>query len=194
MPSTATLVTFRTAPRAARAAGSHLYPLDRAYAVAGLMPPSARVIAPDEMPPPYRSLLVHDDDMTRALEGHAGGPLVIRPLCVTLRTRWYLRRVLLVHASSGRPCGMGAVRGALDAFSARVRNQIVHGEVPLGRVLRDGRLAYRRETTALLAIEPNAEMMGVFWMRAPQTLYGRQTVLTLKGVRIGQVVDVLPGL
>lgn len=191
MPSSARLVSFRQSARAPRAMGSSLYPLDHAYSQAGLAPPSARAVAPDGIPEPYRSMLVHDDDMTHTLERHVDGRLVVRPLWTRLFRRWYLRRVLLVQESTGRPIGMGAVRLALDAFGPRVRSQIVRGEIPLGRILREARIGYRRRPLRYLAVAPNAEMMGVFWMRAPETLYGRQTVLTLEGAKIGQVVDVL---
>ena len=75
---------------------------------------------------------------------------------------------------------------------ATCTRSIVRGEVPLGRVLRDARLAYRRQTRALLAIEPNAEVMGVFWMREARTLYGRQTEVIHHGAKIGDIVEVLP--
>ena len=35
-------------------------------------------------------------------------------------------------------------------------------------------------------------MMGVFWMREPRTLYGRQTEVSLAGKKIGDIVEILP--
>jgi hypothetical protein len=35
-------------------------------------------------------------------------------------------------------------------------------------------------------------MMGVFWMREPRTLYGRQTEMTVGGRKIGDIVEILP--
>jgi hypothetical protein len=35
-------------------------------------------------------------------------------------------------------------------------------------------------------------LLGVFWMREPRTLYGRQTELTLQGRKVGDVVEILP--
>ena len=45
---------------------------------------------------------------------------------------------------------------------------------------------------AFLAITPNPEMMGVFWMREPKTLYGRRTEIVRDGAKIGDIVEVLP--
>ena len=192
MSSSARLVRFRPKARTVRASGGLLYPLDRAYAMAGLEPPAAAVIEARELPEPYRGLLVHDSDMTHTLERHVGDRVVIRPLSTSLRGRWYFRRVLLVQASSGRPVEMGAIRIAIDVFAARVRTQILGGEVPLGRILREAGLDYKSRPQRFLAITPNSEMMGVFWMREAQILYGRQTVVTLDGAKIGQIVEVLP--
>ena len=41
-------------------------------------------------------------------------------------------------------------------------------------------------------VVPNAEMMGVFWMREEKTLYGRRTEVMLDGRAIGDIVEVLP--
>jgi len=41
-------------------------------------------------------------------------------------------------------------------------------------------------------VVPNAEMMGVFWMREAKTLFGRRTEVLLDGKAIGDIVEVLP--
>jgi hypothetical protein len=35
-------------------------------------------------------------------------------------------------------------------------------------------------------------MLGVFWMNEPRALSGRQTVVTLRERRIGDIVEILP--
>jgi chorismate-pyruvate lyase len=169
-----------------------LYPLNIVYAQAGIVPPVARRIAPEDIPLPYRSLLVHERDMTYTLEQHFGGRIVLRALSTFTKGRWFFRRVLLVLEYSGRPVEMGAIRIDLQAFPARIRAGILRGQVPLGRLLRDGRVGYRSRPRVFLALTPSAEMMGVFWMREPKTLYGRQTEMTLDGRKIGDIVEVLP--
>ena len=72
-PARAATSTRRTVP-------SPLHPLDLAYTRAGLEPPAATPIAPEKIPQPYRSLLVHQRDMTLTLEAHFGGRVVLRPL------------------------------------------------------------------------------------------------------------------
>lgn len=169
-----------------------LYPLDVAYDRSGVQHPQVTVVAPDEIPQPYQSLLVHDIDMTVTLERHFGGRVTLRPLATFTRGRSYFRRVLLVHEYSGRPVEMGAIRMRLDAFDQGLRDQILKNTIPLGRLLRDARFKYQSRAVAFLAVTPNPEMMGVFWMREPHVLYGRRTEIMRGGSKIGDIVEVLP--
>ena len=57
-----------------------LYPLDIAYEQAGVQAPVVRAISPKDIPSPYRSLLVHENDMTVTLERHFGGRVALRTL------------------------------------------------------------------------------------------------------------------
>ena len=169
-----------------------LFPLDSVYERAGVEPPAVRAIAPDDIPHPYRSLLVHTADMTLTLERHFGGRVTLRPLSTFRKGPWYFRRVLLAQEYTGRPLEMGAIRIRIDAFSPRVRRQILQNEVPLGRLLRDRHIRYESRPKVFLAITPNPEMMGVFWMREPRTLFGRRTEVIHDGSRIGDIVEILP--
>lgn len=169
-----------------------LYPLNVVYARAGVDMPAWRMVTPDQIPAPYRSMLVHDDDMTSTLEHHYGGQVVLRALSTFSRGGWYFRRVLLVQEYSGRPVEMGAIRIKLGAFETRLKAAILKNEVPLGRLLGEGRFNYASRVKGYVALTPNPEMMGVFWMREPRTLYGRRTEIMHASRKIGDIVEVLP--
>jgi len=168
------------------------YPLDVVYAQAGIPAPATREIAPHRIPPPYRSLLVHERDMTLTLEAHFGGRVALRALSTFKEKHSYFRRVLLVKEYSGRPVEMGAIRIDLRAFAPAIRRQILANEIPLGRLLRDGGVDYQSRPQVFLKVTPNSEMMGVFWMREARALYGRKTEVTLHGRKIGDIVEILP--
>jgi hypothetical protein len=168
------------------------YPLDVVYAQAGIPAPQTRDVAPSRIPLPYRSLLVHERDMTLTLESHFGGRATLRALSTFRKGESYYRRVLLVQEYSARPVEMGAIRIDLRAFKPRIRTEILRNRVPLGRLLRDGGVDYRSRPTVFLAVTPNSEMMGVFWMREPRTLYGRQTEMSVDGRKVGDIVEILP--
>ena len=169
-----------------------LFPLDFVYDRSGVEQPEVELIDPDDIPLPYRSLLVHRTDMTLTLERHFGGRLALRPLATFVQGPWYFRRVLLAQEYTGRPVEMGAIRIKVPAFPARIQKQILKNDVPLGRLLRDGGIEYESRPTVFLSVTPNAEMMGVFWMRESKTLYGRRTEMIHKGAKVGDIVEVLP--
>jgi chorismate-pyruvate lyase len=144
------------------------------------------------IPPPYHDLLVHENEMTSTLEEHFDGPLTVRVLSSFSKGRSYFRRVLLALERTGRPVAMGGVRLSLEGFNPAIRARILRERVPLGRILRDAGIVYGSRPSAFLRVTPNAEMMGIFWMAESQTLYGRQTFVTLGQARIGDIVEILP--
>lgn len=169
-----------------------LFPLDFVYARSGVEQPRVQAIEPDEIPLPYRALLVHRSDMTLTLERHFGGRVALRPLATFQHGPWYFRRVLLAQEYTGRPVEMGAIRIRIRAFPARIQKQILKNDVPLGRLLRDGGVDYESRPIVFLSVAPNSEMMGVFWMREAKMLYGRRTEMMHNGTKIGDIVEVLP--
>ena len=169
-----------------------LYPLDALYARAGIASPVVKQTPAERIPPPYHSLLVHENEMTFTLERHFGGRVAVRVLTSFSKGQSYFRRVLLAMESTGRPVSMGAVRLKLDAFSPRVRARILSEKAPLGRILSEAGIQYGSHPTAFFTVTPNAEMMGVFWMPEPRTIYGRRTQVTVAGKNIGDIVEILP--
>ena len=181
-----------TARRTAALRNGILYPLDLHYARLGIAPPVARKTSLPRIPSPYYDLLVHQNEMTKTLERHVGGPVGIRVLSILSTGRWYSRRVLMVAESSACPVAMGAVRIRLDAFDTGTRTRILRQQTPLGRVLREAGVDYRSLPTAFFEVTPNGEMMGVFRMREAHRLYGRQTQLMLGATKVGDLVEILP--
>src|SRR5438034_1010750 len=81
----------------------YAYPLDEFYAQAGRQLPVIEPIAGEAMPEPYRSLLVHNRDMTPTLEQFHGGTVHLRVLRREERGDFYLREVVLALEASERP-------------------------------------------------------------------------------------------
>jgi hypothetical protein len=162
------------------------------YRRSGIALPKIRMIEPERIPFPYRTLLAHTSDMTLTLERHFGGPLVVRPLATFRRGDWYVRRVLLAQTYSGKPVEMGAIRITVKGFNQRLRRQIFDNRVPLGRLLRDGGVQFESRPQHFFEVTPNSEMLGVFWMREPRTLYGRRTEIFIGASKFGDIVEILP--
>ena len=90
-----------SAPTRITSTDGMLFPLDFVYARSGVELPQVKAIDPDDIPLPYRSLLVHHTDMTLTLERHFGGRVALRPLATFLHGPWYFRRVLLAQEYTG---------------------------------------------------------------------------------------------
>jgi hypothetical protein len=185
-------VSGRALPASQQSQSGILFPLDFVYERGGIPLPAIRLLAPDTIPYPYRTLLAHTNDMTLTLERHFGGRLVVRPLATLHRGAWYVRRVLLAQEYSGKPVEMGAIRINVKSFPERLQRQIFANEVPLGRLLRDGGVGFESRPRWFFEVTPNAEMMGVFWMREPRPLYGRRTEIFVGASKIGDIVEILP--
>jgi chorismate-pyruvate lyase len=179
-------------PEASRATRRQNSPLDVSYQQAGIDPPQLVSVTEAQIPEPYRTLLVHEGEMTRTLEEHVGGRVGVRVLSTRARASHYVRRVLLVEEASGRPVAMGAVRLALQALPPAVRNEVIRGRVPLGRLIRSAGIDFLSRPTGYLAVTPNAELMGLFWMKAPDRLFGRTTDVFVRARKIGEIVEILP--
>jgi len=194
MSSTLRLIAPRSAERhrPVRRKRGLLFPLDLTYQRAGVQGPSATAISPSSIPPPYRELLAHEHSMTATIERHFGVRVALRSMCAWSRGHWYYRRVVLTREDSGRPVEMGAIHLNLQTLSRNIRAQILQHQVPIGRVLDDGSVRYCSRPRKFLAVTPNSEMMALFWMREPRTLYGRQTELFVDGRAIGDILEILP--
>ena len=115
------------------------YPLDDFYAQAGLPLPSIEAVPGDEVPEPYKTLLVHQDDMTPTLEKFHGDALHLRVLRRQQRDDFYFREVVLVTDKDETPVEFGAIKINLALFSPTARQQILAERLPLGHILaRDG--------------------------------------------------------
>ncbi len=134
-------------------------------------------ITADEMPEPYRSLLVHEHHMTVTVEQHHGSLVNVRVLERIHEGDSYARKILLTLQSTGKVVQFGLVRIHFEYCSEAVRNEIVAAQTPVGRILINHNVLRRIEPTAYLRILPGPAMMGWFGMKKPQPTYGRLALI-----------------
>ena len=84
---------------------------------AGLVAEAFRGCEPTEMPEPYRSLLVHEVDMTSTLERHHGEAMALEVLADGQSGGHYFREVVLRCAQSGKAAEFGLIE--IIAFCMR---------------------------------------------------------------------------
>jgi hypothetical protein len=135
--------------------------------------PEYEPVPADEVPPPYHGLLVHEHHMTVTVEAYHGDLVDVRVLAHCQTGDWYARKILLTLQNSGRVVQFGIMRVHFRYLSEPVRDEIVAGRTPLGRILLQHDVLRRIEPTAFLRVLPGPAMMEWFGLDRPRPTYGR---------------------
>src|ERR1700722_20163049 len=107
-------------------ASSIAHPLDEFYAAAHLSLPPLNEIDGEAMPEPYKSLLVHQRDMTPRLEKFHGKRIHLQVLGPRRKHDAYFREVVLRLDDTDQPVEFGAIKINLDLYSEKAREEILH--------------------------------------------------------------------
>lgn len=129
--------------------------------------PRARFISEGEMPEPYRGLLAHHDHMTVTMEKFCSAPVDLQILKSVREDKHYARKILLANSESNRVVMYGIMRFNFDWCTDDVKEEIISGRTPLGRILIENDILRRISTHALLKLTPNMEMRACFGLRPP---------------------------
>jgi len=174
-------------------ARSIIYPLDEFYARSGLVLPPLDQIDGEAMPEPYKSLLVHDRDMTSTLEHFHGAGVHLQLLTRDRRGSVYFRQVLLVLDSNEKPVEFGAIEIHLNRFPEAARERIVAERFPLGHILKEFEIEYSSCPKAFLRIASDELINRVLGLRGAHVLYGRRnTLLNMANESLAEIVEILP--
>jgi hypothetical protein len=182
-------------PSAPPAAVPYVYPLDDFYARAGLPLPAIERIQGTEVPEPYRSLLVHEKDMTPTLENFHQTEIHLRTLSSEQRGDFYFREVALQLVGSARPVEFGANKVSLILFPPKARQLILEERLPLGRILKDCQIPHSTVAKAFFRVQPDNLIKEVLGMPQAKLLYGRKaTILDAQKRPLSEIVEILPPL
>lgn len=183
----------RTAPTTAPAAVPYVYPLDDFYARAGLVLPRIERLAGHEVPEPYRSLLVHERDMTPTLERFHGADIHLQIMGRVQRGEFYFREVVLLLNGSDRPVEFGANKVSLSLFAPKARQLILEERVPLGRILKEFNIEHSTVAKAFFSVEADELIRRALHLEGPALLYGRRAnILDPQKRPLSEIVEILP--
>ncbi|MBM3844866.1 MAG: hypothetical protein FJ405_01090 [Verrucomicrobia bacterium] len=171
-----------------------LHPLDESCARAGRRIPSAKALQPEDMPEPYRSLLVHDTDMTSTLSAFHGNRLHLEVLSVELGGDACLREVVLRVDGTRKPVEFGAIKIHLHALPPPARRLVLEGRVPLGQILRDAQIPFLSKPKGYLKVVADEFMSAALELKDSKAeLFGRRNTLTDPRLGpIAEIVEILP--
>jgi chorismate-pyruvate lyase len=169
------------------------YPLDDFYARSGLNLPPLDQIDGEAVPEPYKSLLVHERDMTSTLENFHKTGIHLRLVSKERRGDEYFREVVLVLDGSEKPVEFGAIRINLALFPAAAREAILQEQFPLGHLLKDFAIEYQSRPKAFLRVASDKTINGLLNLSGAHLLYGRRnTLLNPVGDALAEIVEILP--
>lgn len=172
-----------------------LYPLCEFYADAGRSLPEAVQVAGEEVPEPYRRLLVHANDMTPTLEGFHGERIHLRPLERRLSGDTMRRQVVLTLDGTLKPVEYGAIAIHCQHFPEEARALIVESRCPLGTILANYRIEHLSRPQAFFHVTADDFMHEALGLAGHPVLYGRRNVLlTPDGRVLADVLEILPAM
>ena len=169
------------------------YPLNEFYDKSGIPIPNVVQVYGEQVPEPYRSLLVHKNDMTPTLESAYGTDVALRVMEFDLSGDVLSRRILLFAEGREKPVVFGSIKIYLDRFSELARQQVEEQRLPLGAILRGQAIIHSSCPSAFFKVTADAVIKQALGLSGEAVLYGRRNVLSDSSNRtLAQVIEILP--
>lgn len=158
-------------------------PQDELKSLIDLWPADEPLIADAEhipsalTPEPYKRMLVHDQHMTVTMESFHGCSVDVKILDRRLEGDEYCRKILLVKSGTDVVVQFGVVRFNLQYVTQAVRDEILQGETPLGRVLINHNVLRHIDLGAILRITAGPGLARYLQMPTGGVTYGRMATI-----------------
>lgn len=170
-----------------------VHPLDEFYAAAKLSMPPIEPLEGENVPEPYRTLLVHTNDMTPTLEKFHQGTIHICALRRRQRGPEYYREVVLLTDQTDMPVEFGAIKINLDLFPAGARQVILEERRPLGRIMREWDIVHTSCPKGFFSLRSDSLINRTLHLKGSKVLYGRRnTLLNADQQPLAEIVEILP--
>lgn len=151
-------------------------------------------VQPDEMPPPFRDLLVHHSHMTTTLSGYYRRPLELRVLREEVEGDLYHRQIVLTSSGSNTVVECGLVRIDLSFTPEPVREAILRRETPLGDILIEHDVLRRIEPRWYLRLEPHSPLLKSFDCSPALDTFGRVGTIYCNDQPAIELLEVVTGV
>lgn len=125
------------------------------------------------VPEPYHQLLVHDQHMTVTMERYHQCTVDVRILNRRLEEGVYSREIVLVKQGTEEVVQFGIVRFHLEYVTPAVREEILQGEIPLGRILINHNVLRHIDLGALLKLKAGPRLAECFDASVGTVTFGR---------------------
>lgn len=172
---------------------SFWYPLDYCYRRQDMVLPKLEQVEPDQIPEPFKSLVVHQKDMTPTLERFYDDQIYIEVLHKDFSDQHYFREVVLKLEKSHQPVEFGAIRIFLERMPMNAREAILKEHIPLGHILEIYQVEHTSCPIGYLRMEPDQLIKRTLGDSKSKWLYGRRNRLSNpSGDPLAEIVEILP--
>ncbi len=151
-----------------------------------------RVVSSTAVPAPYDRLLVHDGHMTVTLERHHASSLALHIIERRRVADEYSRSLTLCAGADAKVVLAGIMRICLATCEAAVREAIVGGVTPLGRILIENEVLRRIEPHAYLHVELTPRLRELFRVGEGHSVtYGRVARIICAGKPVVELLEIV---
>jgi hypothetical protein len=170
-----------------------LMPFHYFYEKDGLRLPDFCFLKGDEVPYPYRSLLVHTNDMTPTLAAFHHSRLSLEVHEHESNDAFVMRLVTLHAVSDNAPVEYGAIAIQLGGLPSDVAAEVVAGRKPLGGLLGEYGVEHRGAPVAYFSVPADERIASALGQQPGEILYGRcNQLLDGDGMVFADIVEILP--
>ena len=170
-----------------------LMPFHFFYEKAGVALPDFTFLEGSEVPYPYRSLLVHQNDMTPTLAAFHHSKLYLEVHAHESSDEFVMRLVSLHAKSSDKPVEYGAIAIQLESLPEPVREEVISGKKPLGGILGEYQVVHSGKPSSYFSVPIDALIADALDQREGEILYGRcNQLLNAEGMVFADIVEILP--
>ena len=130
-------------------------------------------VVPEQVPQPYRQLLVHGRHMTRVLGEYHGAPVDVYVMDMRRNGDCYSRKIFLTERGDARAIELGVARVHLSSLRQPSRDQVLQARRPLGAVLAENESLRRIEPRWYLRFPAGSAILRWFGYPREGPFYGR---------------------
>lgn len=128
-------------------------------------------------PEPYKRLLVHEHHMTVTMEEFHRCRVAVQVLQQRLDGDTYSREILLTREGTSEVVQYGLVQFHFEFVTQAVRDEILRGQIPLGRVLIEHNVLRHIDLGAILHLQLGPRLAGLMNVAPGTWTYGRMATI-----------------
>jgi chorismate-pyruvate lyase len=147
--------------------------------------------AAEELPPPYRRLLAHQNHMTVTVEQFHGCSVDVRVLETSLTGEHYSRKILLARQSDAQVVQFGIVRLDFQFVSQAVREAVESESTPLGRILIQHNVLREVHLSRLWRVEAGEDLAALMSIQPGTVTFGRTAIIDCNGEPAVELLEIV---